>query len=227
MLGWAWADRSRPHRPSSAVPIGPTLSTWRGPTSGPPTSPVRRATGGRSRPAAARSRAPRTRRIPPRRSPLRGVEHDPPHSHLPGRQARRTGHAHRRGRAAAPNPPRVTTALLPVPGATGPGVRRLPAVGSAGRGTGKPAPAGTTVDGLLPAVGGDGRGWTPMASERITWEDCPCCGRAAAVGWLDGVAMMFDCPGECRPTEQEVARLRRLPGSSSPVARWATARRWP
>jgi hypothetical protein len=35
-------------------------------------------------------------------------------------------------------------------------------------------------------------------SERVTWETCPACGRLAAVGWLDGVPVQFDCPGGCR-----------------------------
>jgi hypothetical protein len=35
------------------------------------------------------------------------------------------------------------------------------------------------------------------SSERVTWEDCPNCRRAAAVGWLDGRPVEFDCPGGC------------------------------
>jgi hypothetical protein len=35
-------------------------------------------------------------------------------------------------------------------------------------------------------------------SERVTWEDCPTCRRAAAVGWVNGRPVEFDCPGGCR-----------------------------
>ena len=35
-------------------------------------------------------------------------------------------------------------------------------------------------------------------SERVTWDICPGCGRAAAVGWLDGDPVEFDCPRGCR-----------------------------
>jgi len=34
-------------------------------------------------------------------------------------------------------------------------------------------------------------------SERVTWEDCPTCRRAAAVGWVNGRPVEFDCPGGC------------------------------
>ncbi|SMO77857.1 hypothetical protein SAMN06273567_104135 [Geodermatophilus aquaeductus] len=34
-------------------------------------------------------------------------------------------------------------------------------------------------------------------SERVTWETCPGCRRPAAVGWLDGDPVEFDCPREC------------------------------
>ena len=34
-------------------------------------------------------------------------------------------------------------------------------------------------------------------SERVTWEDCPSCRRAAAVGWVDGRPVEFDCPHGC------------------------------
>ncbi|MGY1733535.1 hypothetical protein ACI798_18660 [Geodermatophilus sp. SYSU D01045] len=42
------------------------------------------------------------------------------------------------------------------------------------------------------------------ASERVTWEDCPNCRRPAAVGWVDGRAVEFDCPGGCRPSETQL-----------------------
>ena len=52
-------------------------------------------------------------------------------------------------------------------------------------------------------------------SERVTWEDCPICQRPAAVGWMDGQAVEFDCPGGCGVTTAEVRALaaghRRLP----------------
>jgi len=65
-----------------------------------------------------------------------------------------------------------------------------------------------------------------VADERITWDTCPCCGRSAAVGWLDGVAVEFDCPRECRPTESQIARLPH-PGRAASLTRWtAAARRW-
>ena len=39
--------------------------------------------------------------------------------------------------------------------------------------------------------------------ERVTWENCPNCRRAAAVGWVDGRPVEFDCPrGCCLDTEQ-------------------------
>jgi hypothetical protein len=38
-------------------------------------------------------------------------------------------------------------------------------------------------------------------SERVTWEDCPVCGRPAAVGWVDRHLVEFDCPGGCRVSE--------------------------
>ena len=34
-------------------------------------------------------------------------------------------------------------------------------------------------------------------SERVTWETCPECRRPAAVGWVDGDPVQFDCPREC------------------------------
>ncbi len=42
------------------------------------------------------------------------------------------------------------------------------------------------------------------ASERVTWEDCPGCRRAAAVGWVDGRPVEFDCPRGCRLSEEQV-----------------------
>jgi hypothetical protein len=62
-----------------------------------------------------------------------------------------------------------------------------------------------------------------MSSERITWETCPRCDRTAAVGWLDGALVEFDCPSACTPTEQDMGRVRRLPGGTLSVVRWAPA----
>ncbi len=57
-------------------------------------------------------------------------------------------------------------------------------------------------------------------SERITWEACPVCGAAAAVGWRHTDApegepqpgeshehpIEFDCPNGCRLSELELVR---------------------
>jgi hypothetical protein len=34
-------------------------------------------------------------------------------------------------------------------------------------------------------------------SDGVTLEDCPNCQRVAAVGWLDGQVLVFDCPAGC------------------------------
>ena len=44
------------------------------------------------------------------------------------------------------------------------------------------------------------------ASERVTWDVCPSCGRFAAVGWRDGVLVEVDCPGGCRLTCEDFGR---------------------
>lgn len=49
-------------------------------------------------------------------------------------------------------------------------------------------------------------------SERITWETCPRCGLTAAVGWLDGVPVEFDCTAGCAPTEQDLSQFRLTAG---------------
>jgi hypothetical protein len=41
-------------------------------------------------------------------------------------------------------------------------------------------------------------------SERVTWETCPECRRPAAVGWVDGDPVEFDCPQECTLTADEL-----------------------
>ena len=42
------------------------------------------------------------------------------------------------------------------------------------------------------------------ASERVTWEDCPNCRRAAAVGWVNGRPVEFDCPRGCCLSAEQV-----------------------
>ncbi len=41
-------------------------------------------------------------------------------------------------------------------------------------------------------------------SELVTWETCPTCGGAAAVGWLDEAPVEFDCPRHCSLDRVEV-----------------------
>ncbi|MGY1604395.1 hypothetical protein [Geodermatophilus sp. SYSU D00815] len=65
-----------------------------------------------------------------------------------------------------------------------------------------------------------------MASERVTWENCPLCGRAAAVGWVDGVVVAVDCPGGCRPSQQEVADRSRPSTALPPGRRGTSVHRW-
>jgi hypothetical protein len=50
------------------------------------------------------------------------------------------------------------------------------------------------------------------ASERVTWEDCPCCRRAAAVGWVDGRPVEFDCPRGCHLSAEQVQAFAAGPG---------------
>ncbi|NEK57383.1 hypothetical protein GCU56_05785 [Geodermatophilus sabuli] len=65
------------------------------------------------------------------------------------------------------------------------------------------------------------------SSERVTWETCPGCGRAAAVGWRDGMPVRTDCPGGCGLTAGEFVRAPGAVRPSSSVARWAAvARTW-
>jgi hypothetical protein len=62
------------------------------------------------------------------------------------------------------------------------------------------------------------------ASERVTWETCPGCGHSAAVGWLGGISVEFDCPRGCRLTDETSLRGARANGKSlSAVARWTVA----
>ena len=53
-----------------------------------------------------------------------------------------------------------------------------------------------------------------VVSERVTWENCPECDRAAAVGWADGLPVEFDCPNGCSlsPAEVSAAFTRRRYG---------------
>ncbi|WP_177212622.1 hypothetical protein [Geodermatophilus ruber] len=44
-------------------------------------------------------------------------------------------------------------------------------------------------------------------SERVTWETCPGCGHAAAVGWVDRDPVEFDCPRGCPLSSRQVAAL--------------------
>ncbi len=60
------------------------------------------------------------------------------------------------------------------------------------------------------------------ASERVTWETCPSCGRCAAVGWRGGIPVEADCPGGCMLTAAEFARRTRQYVPSA-VGRWTTA----
>ena len=49
-----------------------------------------------------------------------------------------------------------------------------------------------------------GGGGVRVVSERVTWETCPECRRPAAVGWVDGDPVEFDCPQECTLTAGEL-----------------------
>ena len=54
-------------------------------------------------------------------------------------------------------------------------------------------------------------------SEVITWETCPTCRRYAALGWLDGFPVEFDCPGGCRLSMNQ---LRAFAIRRRPAVRW-------
>ena len=56
-------------------------------------------------------------------------------------------------------------------------------------------------------------------SERVTWEVCPTCGRTAAVGWLHGRMVEFDCTAGCRLT---AAQADLFADRRHPVAGWLT-----
>lgn len=51
----------------------------------------------------------------------------------------------------------------------------------------------------LPLLGEDVRERAAIMepSEQVTWERCPTCGQAAAVGWSHGRPIEFDCPDGC------------------------------
>jgi hypothetical protein len=51
-------------------------------------------------------------------------------------------------------------------------------------------------------------------SERVTWETCPECRRPAAVGWVDGNPVEFDCPRECTLPMAEL-RAAFMPGRAT------------
>ncbi|TQN44131.1 hypothetical protein FHU33_3617 [Blastococcus colisei] len=42
-------------------------------------------------------------------------------------------------------------------------------------------------------------------SERVTWETCPHCRQAAAVGWVGDDKVEFHCPAGCRIPESGMA----------------------
>jgi len=44
-------------------------------------------------------------------------------------------------------------------------------------------------------------------SERVTWEECPTCRRLAALAWVNGVPVEFDCPSGCRLTRSRMASV--------------------
>ncbi|MGX5653618.1 hypothetical protein ACWKWC_02455 [Geodermatophilus nigrescens] len=44
-------------------------------------------------------------------------------------------------------------------------------------------------------------------SEWVTWECCPRCGGMAALGWLDGEIVEFDCVRGCNVTTDDVSAL--------------------
>ena len=56
------------------------------------------------------------------------------------------------------------------------------------------------IPGVLAGIGGN----TVESSERVTWEDCPNCQRAAAVGWVNRQPVEFDCPRGCRLSAEQV-----------------------
>jgi hypothetical protein len=82
-----------------------------------------------------------------------------------------------------------------------------------------PVPAGAATAAPRTAWTGHGgrRGDEVEPSERITWEDCPNCRRAAAVGWADGQPVEFDCPRGCHLGAEQVRAFTAVGGSRSPV----------
>jgi hypothetical protein len=56
-------------------------------------------------------------------------------------------------------------------------------------------------------------------SESVTWETCPTCERPAAVGWLQGKPVEFDCPAECR---LEPEQLNAFADRRRPAMEWLT-----
>ena len=59
-------------------------------------------------------------------------------------------------------------------------------------------------------------------SERVTWEDCPTCRRAAAVGWVHGRPIDVDCPRGCCLSAEQVQAFDTRRGLS-PLDRWTRA----
>jgi hypothetical protein len=58
------------------------------------------------------------------------------------------------------------------------------------------------------------------SSERVSWEDCPNCRRAAAVGWVDGRPVEFDCPRGCRLSTAQIQVF--TAGRGRPPVGWLT-----
>jgi hypothetical protein len=51
-------------------------------------------------------------------------------------------------------------------------------------------------------------------SDWITWGTCLGCGRRAAIGWMAGEPVEFDCPSGCRLTGAQLGSLQLVPGQS-------------
>jgi NTE family protein len=56
-------------------------------------------------------------------------------------------------------------------------------------------------------------------SESVTWENCPTCERPAAVGWLDGSPVEFDCPSGC---DVDAKQLSAFADRRRPAMEWLT-----
>jgi len=56
-------------------------------------------------------------------------------------------------------------------------------------------------------------------SDSVTWETCPTCERPAAVGWLDGSPVEFDCTAGC---DLDPKQLTALADRRRPAKEWLT-----